>query len=59
MKIQEFTGPIRPALCRSPKVFSNNVNQIIKTKSLILPEERFKKGSISINSELEKLLAGF
>jgi len=55
-EIQEFTAYTARTIVEAKSLFQQ-CNQIIKTKSLILPEERLKKVN-SINSELEKLLAG-
>lgn len=55
-ELQEFTAYTARTILETKGLFQQ-CNQIIKTKSLILPEERLKKVN-SINSELEQLLNG-
>jgi hypothetical protein len=55
-ELQEFTAFTARTILEAKSLFQQ-CNRIIKTKSLILPEERLKK-VYSINSELEQLLNG-
>ncbi|MBC7000362.1 hypothetical protein [Cytophaga sp. FL35] len=55
-EIQEFAGYTANAIVEAKNLFKQ-CNGIIKTKSIILPEERLKKVS-GINSKLEQLLDG-
>ncbi len=55
-EIQVFTNYTAKAILEAKKLFKQ-CNEIIKTKSIILPEERLKKVS-GINSKLEELLDG-
>ncbi|NYJ28199.1 hypothetical protein [Allomuricauda sp. ARW1Y1] len=55
-EIQEFAGYTANAILEAKNLFKQ-CNGIIKTKSIILPEERLKKVS-GINSKLEQLLDG-
>ncbi|PIB31446.1 hypothetical protein [Maribacter sp. 4G9] len=55
-EIQEFTLYTANAILESKNLF-RQCNDIIKTKSIILPEERLKKVN-GINTKLEQLLDG-
>lgn len=55
-EIQEFTLYTAQTILEAKNLFKQ-CNNIIKTKSIILPEERLKKVS-GINSKLEQLLDG-
>lgn len=55
-EIKVFTGYTAKAILEAKNLFKQ-CNEIIKTKSIILPEERLKKVS-GINSKLEQLLDG-
>ena len=55
-EIEEFTGYMANVILEARNLFEQ-CNEIIKTKSIILPEERLKKVN-NINSKLEQLLDG-